>query len=187
MGVMLIKGYSTLPRSPELKPHHQMQFNDISRKKTFWRGHYLSEWNTVSVFQAPSIGWGCVGYDINFHTVVKIQFRISGKCKVVLWLPLFHPGWLYLFGNYPWFQIDLSQVGLDCRIHRLHLCRGVRSPPNECPAYDSKQTDGEAPVMLELWGMRSTPSLPSLPGPFWPRVVAPDRFLCIYQIKLCDI
>ena len=24
-------------------------------------------------------------------------------------------------------------------------------------------TDGEVPVMLELWGMRSTPSLPSLP------------------------
>ena len=28
--------------------------------------------------------------------------------------------------------------------------------------------------MLELWGMRSTPSLPSLPGPLWPGVVAPD-------------
>ena len=29
--------------------------------------------------------------------------------------------------------------------------------------------------MLELWGMRSTPSLPSLPGPPWPGVVAPDK------------
>ena len=29
--------------------------------------------------------------------------------------------------------------------------------------------------MLELWGMRSTPSLPSLPGPLWPGVVAPDK------------
>ena len=37
--------------------------------------------------------------------------------------------------------------------------------PNECPAYDTKQFDGKDPVMLELWGMRSTPSLPSLPGP----------------------
>ena len=25
--------------------------------------------------------------------------------------------------------------------------------------------------MLELWGMRSTPSLPSFPGPLWPGVV----------------
>ena len=29
--------------------------------------------------------------------------------------------------------------------------------------------------MLELLGMRSTPLLPSLPGPLWPRVVAPDK------------
>ena len=29
--------------------------------------------------------------------------------------------------------------------------------------------------MLELWGMRRTPSLPLLPGPLWPGMVAPDR------------
>ena len=29
--------------------------------------------------------------------------------------------------------------------------------------------------MLELWGMQSTLSLPSLLGPLWPGVVAPDR------------
>ena len=28
--------------------------------------------------------------------------------------------------------------------------------------------------MLELWGMQSTPSLPSLPGSLWPGIVAPD-------------
>ena len=43
--------------------------------------------------------------------------------------------------------------------------------------YDTKQSDGEVPVMLELWEMRSTPSLPLLPGPLWPGVVAPDRAL----------
>ena len=31
--------------------------------------------------------------------------------------------------------------------------------------------------MLELWGMRGTPSLPLLPGPLCPRVVAPDKAL----------
>ena len=41
--------------------------------------------------------------------------------------------------------------------------------------YDSKQSDGEVPAMLELWGMRSTPSLPLLSGPLWPGVVAPDK------------
>ena len=57
------------------------------------------------------------------------------------------------------------------------LQRGKTSPHNECPRYDTKQSDGEVPAMLELWGMRSTPSLPSLPGPLWPGVVAPDRAL----------
>ena len=66
-------------------------------------------------------------------------------------------------------------VGWGCRIHRLLLCRGVRPPPNECPGYDTKQSDGEVPAVLELWGMRSTPSLPSLSGPLWPGVVAPDK------------
>ena len=38
--------------------------------------------------------------------------------------------------------------------------------------------------MLELWGMRSTHSLPSLPGPLWPGVVAPGRVLSMGQIEL---
>ena len=50
-------------------------------------------------------------------------------------------------------------VGWGCRIHRLHLCSGGRIPPlNECPWYDTKQSDGEVPVMLGLWGMQSIPS-----------------------------
>ena len=65
-------------------------------------------------------------------------------------------------------------IGWDCRIHQLHLCRGVRHP-NECPRYDTKKSDSEVPVMLELWGMRSTPSLPSLPGSLWFGAVAPDK------------
>ena len=34
--------------------------------------------------------------------------------------------------------------------------------PNECPVYDSKQSDCQVPVMLELWEMQNTPFLPSL-------------------------
>ena len=33
-----------------------------------------------------------------------------------------------------------------------------KTPHNECPGHDTKQSDGEVPVMLELWGMR---------GPAW--------------------
>ena len=65
------------------------------------------------------------------------------------------------------------QVSWGCRIHRLHLCTGVRSPPTS----DTKQSDGEVTVMLEHWGMSSTPPLPLLPGPLRPGIVAPDRAL----------
>ena len=52
-------------------------------------------------------------------------------------------------------------------------CREVR-PPNECPDYDTKQFDGEVPVMQGFGGMRSTPSLPLLPGSLGSEMVAPD-------------
>ena len=38
--------------------------------------------------------------------------------------------------------------------------------------------------MLELLGMRWTSSLPSLPGPLWPRVVVHDMSLSMGQIKV---
>ena len=60
-----------------------------------------------------------------------------------------------------------------------HLFSFLKTAPlqkdNECPGYDTKQSDGEVPVMLELWGIQSTPSLPLLPGPLGPGVVASDR------------
>ena len=38
--------------------------------------------------------------------------------------------------------------------------------------------------MLGLWGMRSTPSLPLLPGPLWPWMVTLDRALSMGWIEL---
>ena len=61
---------------------------------------------------------------------------------------------------------------------------GWPRPPNECPGYDTKQSDGEVPAMLELWEMRSTPSLASLSCQLWPGMVAPDRVLSMGQIEL---
>ena len=63
----------------------------------------------------------------------------------------------------------------------------VNPHPNECPGYDNKQSDGEYAVMLELWGIWSTPSLPLLPGPFWPGVVALDRVLSTRRIELNSV
>ena len=70
-------------------------------------------------------------------------------------------------------------------IHRLHICTEVKAP-NTCSGYDTIQSDGEAPI-LEPWGMKSTPSLALLPGPFWLGVVASDRVLSMDQIELFDI
>ena len=83
------------------------------------------------------------------------------------------------------FILSDCPVSWSSRIHQLHLCRGVRPPArNECPGYETKKSNREVPVILELWRMWSTPSLPSLPGPLWPVVVAPDRALPMGQIEL---
>ena len=57
LGLMAMKGYSTLPRSPELKPHHQIQFNIIPRMPVFlgWVGDesYSSLGDIVSSLYIP--------------------------------------------------------------------------------------------------------------------------------------
>ena len=74
-------------------------------------------------------------------------------------------------------------VGWGYRIHWLHLCWGSKTSLNECARYDTKQCDGEIPVIMELWGMWSIPLLSSLPGPLCPGVVASDRVLSMDEIK----
>ena len=73
--------------------------------------------------------------------------------------------------------VDDCPVGWGCRIHRLHFT-------NEYPGYEIKQSGGEVPIMLDLWRMQSTPSLPSLPGLLLSGVMAPDGALSMGQIKL---
>ena len=85
-------------------------------------------------------------------------------------------------------SIFLSRLGLE-NSPTVSLQR-VKTPPhthNECHRYGIKQSDGKALVRLELWGIWSTPSLPMLPGPLWPGVVASDRVLSVGQIELFDI
>ena len=46
------------------------------------------------------------------------------------------------------------------------------------------RTTGIYPIWKLSSGMQNTPLLPSLPGPLWSGVVAPDRVLSIGQIEL---
>ena len=75
----------------------------------------------------------------------------------------------FLFGLIPlgkvWTLLSGCLVGWGCRIFQLLLCRRVRPPPNERPVYDAKQSNDEVPLMLGLWRIRRTPSLPLHPGP----------------------
>ena len=41
-------------------------------------------------------------------------------------------------------------VSWGYRIHRCTSAEGQDLPPNECPGYDTKQSDGELTVRLEL-------------------------------------
>ena len=66
-------------------------------------------------------------------------------------------------------------VRWGCRIHWLHFCRGERPPPPTCVLIMTlNNLMVKLPVMLVPWGIRNTPSLPLLPGPLWPSIVAPD-------------
>ena len=88
--------------------------------------------------------------------------------------------WSYLYLN----TRSVCSVGWSCRINWLRLCWGLRPHPNEHPRYDIKQSDGVVPVMLELWGMWHSSSLPLLPGPLCPGVVALGRVQSMDQIEL---
>ena len=65
---------------------------------------------------------------------------------------------------------------------------GAQSPGaveyTNCISPDTKQSGGKVPVMLELWGIQSTPLLPSLAGSLCPWVVAPQRILSMSEIEL---
>ena len=49
--------------------------------------------------------------------------------------------------------------------------------------YDSKQSDGEVSVMLEIWGMQNTPSLPLLQVHSDSEWLSPDRILSMGLIE----
>ena len=85
------------------------------------------------------------------------------------------------------FQLLIAQSAVAVEYTDCLFAEG-QDPHNEYPGYDTKQFDGEVPGMLEIWGLRGAPSLPSLQGPLWPDVVAPNRVLSMSHIELnCEL
>ena len=62
------------------------------------------------------------------------------------------------------------------------LQRGKTSPTSTLDM--TQKSDDEASIILELWVMLSNLLLPSILGPLWAGVVAPDRVLFMGQIEL---
>ena len=79
---------------------------------------------------------------------------------------------------------DVENGHSELTAHSVGAVEYNEFPLNECSRYDTKQSDGEASVMLELWGMQITLSFPSLPGSLWPGEEAPERIPSMGQKEL---
>ena len=104
----------------------------------------------------------------------------SRKCFSCFEIPMFY---VYIYTNI----MNVLRTGMNISISHIciWLCFSKTSPHRkEYPGDDPKQPDGEIPIMLELWWMRSTLSLPLLTGSLWHRVVVTDRVLSMGQIEL---
>ena len=98
-----------------------MQVRVISQTSLLVESYPSSAQETISIFQAPLTRL------IHFG-MMKNAFLIK---------------FIMLIRNTP--------VSYGWRIHQLHLSRGVVLHSNECPRYETKPSESEAPVP-ELWG-----------------------------------
>ena len=148
---MVIKEYSKRLIFLQQKLHHQMQCHTsfFCGVLLFWRGYRYCILIPGNSISAP------------------LGFQIKGFTSRHIFQSIKRSIWFNGYSRRKWTRRHDCPVSWGCRIHWLHIC----------PGYDTKQSDGEVPAVLELWGMRSTPSLLWLPGPLWPGVVAPDRAL----------
>ena len=78
--------------------------------------------------------------------------------------------YIYIYISYSFVQSDGAVEYTNCTT-------------TKCPGYDSKQSNGEVQMMLGLWRMQSTLSLPLLPGPLWLGMVAPDPARAGYDTR----
>ena len=129
------------------------------------------QWNKTGFFEAVAVFillYGCTTRTLTKHKKARWELHKNATCCLE--------------------QIPETLSAVAVKYTNCTSADGWPPPPaHKCPRYDTKQTDGEDSVMLELWGMRSTPLLLLLPGPLWPGVVAPDRALSMGQIEVFDI
>ena len=124
----------------------------------------------------------CVCVCLGYKEYLIISFLVYNVPLKKYWHICFRskPLWKWLFGDMPayWRYIYISR---SISISPFTDCFSVEgydiTSHNECPVYNTKQSDSEDSAILQFWGMRSTSSLPLLLGPICPGVVAADRVL----------
>ena len=89
---------------------------------------------------------------LEMDTVTRVQILDEAEFHIAL-IPL----------GKVWIQLSSLQLGLQ-NTPTTSLQRS-KTPPKSVLTYDTKQSDGDVQVMLEIWEMQSTPLMPSLPGP----------------------
>ena len=114
----------------------------------------------------------------------EAYFLSSREWRIMFLLPLIlglrH---LWLIEPIRWLIYSFAQSAMVVEYTDCTTAEGL-DPMNKFPWYNSKQSDGEARVMLEHWGIRRTHLLPSLLGLLMPGVVVTDRVQTIGQIEL---
>ena len=132
-------------------------------------------------------------YSINLHLYLYVDLTLWAKCLYEYWIysndqsapnSLTHFISFHFFFDYGLSRFFAQFAGAV--EYTIGNCEGVRHHPRPTSVLDmaNKQSDGEVPVILELLGMQSTPSLLSLLGQLRPEVVAPDSILSKGQIEL---
>ena len=112
------------------------------------------------------------------NNILKLTAHCSPKIELQTFAYLTqYCHWTAVFVNSVYAQSAGAVEYTDC-----FSANGVKTHPRRVSGYDTKQSEDEVSVMLELWGTRSIPSLTSLPGPLWLREVV--RGLSMDQIEL---
>ena len=116
---MAMKRYSNLCTASELQPHHKMQFRN--------------RWGVLRLFRRYC---QCI-LNLYWHGVQLFLWIFGSLTKLTLLkskqtLPVsssFFPSRFSTILTRSWWHLPVAQCGWGCRIHRLHLCRGVRTHP----------------------------------------------------------
>ena len=91
---------------------------------------------------------------------------------------------IYHLAVWPYFSFLLDQLIGALEYTDSIYAAGQDPVTNECPGYDTKQSDGKAPIMLDFGEMRAIHLLLSLPTLRLPGAVSPDRVQSMGQIEL---